>query len=77
MVVRPMPVEARAYELNGLKGKIEARIGRGSVEIDWVIIIVPSRLEEGASMNSEVSYGVVEDSEDGVVTVARDGEGRV
>lgn len=49
---------------------MESGTVRQVVWLNWVIIIIAGRAEEGAPMDTESGNGVIEDSEDGVILVA-------
>lgn len=49
---------------------MEAGTVRQVVRLNWVIIVVAGRAEEGAPMDTESGDGVIKDSKDGVILVA-------
>lgn len=57
--------------------EMETRPVTGVIGIDGVVVIISSRTEEGASMDSGVGYGVVKDLKDGVRLVRVEGASRV
>lgn len=40
------------------------------IRLNWVIIIIASRAQEGAPVDTECGNGIIKDSEDGIILVA-------
>lgn len=57
--------------LDGHQREVEACMVGGIVRLYGVIIIITGRAQEGASVDPESGNGVIKDSENGVILVAR------